>query len=128
MEASNLLFFCTGSESWHSFAALNLRLAACRHTSKQTRNAYAAVRVSFRSLLVQRDQWDTYWGAKKIIFLIRDIDAPAMAAAPVESCRFAARRCPWARIGSLVDVRKSLHRMRPGSGHNRPILSPLQLT
>ena len=24
--------------------------------------------------MVQRDQWDTYWGPKKIIFLIRDID------------------------------------------------------
>ena len=33
----------------------------------------------FGSLLVQRDQWDTYWGAKQIIFLIRDIDGPAMA-------------------------------------------------
>ena len=27
--------------------------------------------------MVQRDQWDTPWGAKKIIFLIRDIDGPA---------------------------------------------------
>ncbi len=38
---------------------------------------HAAVRVSFRKLLVQRDQWDTSWGAKKIIFLIRDIDDAA---------------------------------------------------
>ena len=34
----------------------------------------AAVRVSFGSLMVQRDQWDTSWGAKKIIVLIRDVD------------------------------------------------------
>ena len=26
-----------------------------------------AVRVSFGSLMVQRDQWDTYWGPKKLI-------------------------------------------------------------
>ena len=26
---------------------------------------HAAIRVSFSSLLVRRDQWDTYWGAKK---------------------------------------------------------------
>ena len=38
---------------------------------------HAAVRVSFRKLLVKRDQWDTSWGAKKIIFLIRDIDDAA---------------------------------------------------
>ena len=37
---------------------------------------------------------DAYWGAKKIIFLIRDIDGPAMAAASMESCRFAALRSP----------------------------------
>ena len=24
--------------------------------------------------MVQRDQWDTYWGPKKIYLLIRDID------------------------------------------------------
>ena len=27
--------------------------------------------------MVQRDQWDTYWGPKKIIFLIRDVGGPA---------------------------------------------------
>ena len=31
--------------------------------------------------MVQRDQWDTYWGAKKIISLIRDIDDATMAGA-----------------------------------------------
>ena len=29
----------------------------------------------------------------------------------------------WGRLGSIVDTRKRLHRMRPGSRHNRPILS-----
>ena len=60
----------------------------------------------------QRDQWDTYWGAKKIIFLIRDIDGPTMTAAPMESCRFVARRSPWGRFGSAVVACKRLHRTR----------------
>jgi hypothetical protein len=68
--------------------------------------------VSFGSILVQRDQWDTYGGAKKIIFLIRDIDGPAMTAAPMESCRFAARRSPGVRFGSAVVACKRLHRTR----------------
>ena len=42
----------------------------------------------FGSLLVQRDRWDTYWVAKKIISVIRDIDGPAMTAVSMESCRF----------------------------------------
>ena len=33
-------------------------------------------------------------GRKKIIFLIRDIDRPAMAAAPVESCQYVVLRSP----------------------------------
>ena len=37
---------------------------------------HAAVCVSFGSLMVHRQQWDTYWGAKKFNFLIRDIDGP----------------------------------------------------
>ena len=68
--------------------------------------------MSFGSILVQRDQWDTYGGAKKIIFLIRDIDGPAMTAAPMESCRFAARRSPGVRFGSAVVACKRLHRTR----------------
>ena len=73
------------------------------------------------SLTVQGDQWDTYWGAKKFFFLIRDIDGPTMTAAPVESCRFVARRCPWGRLGSVLDTRKRLHRMRRRFKHFWPI-------
>ena len=68
-----------------------------------------------------------YWGPKKIIFLIRDIDDLTMAAAPVEFCQFVVLRSPRGRLGSVQDVRKRLHRVRPGSGHNRPILSTMQL-
>ena len=53
-----------------------------------------------------------YWGPKKIIFLIRDIDDAAMAAAPVEISQFVARRSPGGRIGSELDVRNRLHRVR----------------
>jgi len=38
--------------------------------------------------MVQSDQWNTSWGPKKLIFLIREIDDAAMAGASVESCRF----------------------------------------
>ena len=58
---------------------------------------HAVVLVPFGSLLVQRDQWDTYWGAKKIMVLIRDIDGPAMTAASMESCQSVAPRSPWVR-------------------------------
>ena len=75
---------------------------------------HAAVRVSFSSLLVQRDQWDTSWGAKKLIFLIREIADAAMAGASMETCQFVVLRSPWGRLGSLLDVRKRLHRTRGG--------------
>ena len=66
--------------------------------------------------MVQRDKWDTSWGAKKIIFLIRDIDDAAMAAAPVESCQFVVPRPPRDRLGSLLDMCNRLRRMR-GRSH-----------
>ena len=40
------------------------------------------------------------------------IDGPAMTAASMESCRFAARRSPRGRFWSVVDVRKRLRRVR----------------
>ena len=64
--------------------------------------------------MVHREQWDTSWGPKKLIFLIREIDDAAMAGASVESCRFVVLRSPWGRLGSLLDVRKRLHRTRGG--------------
>ena len=55
-----------------------------------------------------------FLGGEKNIFLIRDIDGPAMTAASMESCRFAARRSPGGRCWSVVDMRKRLHRTRGG--------------
>ena len=49
---------------------------------------------------------------KKSIFLIRDMDDAAMAAASVESCRFVVLRSPGSRFWSVRDVRKRLRRMR----------------
>ena len=37
-----------------------------------------------------------------------------MAAAPVESCQFVVLRSPRGRLGSVLDVRKRLHRTRGG--------------
>ena len=73
---------------------------------------HAVVRVSFRELLVQRDQWDTYWGAKKIFFFIRDIDDAAMAGASVESCRWAAQKPSGSRFGSVLHMCNRLRRLR----------------
>ena len=39
-----------------------------RHTRFDIRCMHAAVGVPFSSLLVQRDQWDTYWGPKQSFF------------------------------------------------------------
>ena len=71
----------------------------------------AVVRVPFGSLLVQRDRYDTYWGPKKIFFLIREIDDAAMAGASMESCQFVAPRSPWGRSGSGLIMCKRLQRM-----------------
>ena len=83
--------------------------------------------VPFRELLVQRDQWDVL-GAEKINFLIRVADGRSHhGGRRLESCRSVAQRSPWARLGSVLYTCNRLRRMRPGSGHNRPILSPLRL-
>ena len=74
---------------------------------------HAVVRASFRSLLVQRDQWDTYWGAEKSFFICAATMQPwSMADAPVESGPFVARRSPGDRLGSYVYMVSRLHRMR----------------
>ena len=61
--------------------------------------------------MVQRDQWDTSWGPKKIIFLIRDIDDATRAGASVETCQFVAPRSPWCRLGSVLVTCNRLRRM-----------------
>ena len=60
----------------------------------------------------QRDRYDTYWGPKKIILLIREIADAAMAGASMETCQFVVLRSPWDHFGSVLDVRKRLRRMR----------------
>ena len=62
--------------------------------------------------MVQRDQYDGSWGAKKIFFLIRDIDDATMAGASVESCQFVVLRSPRGRLGSELDMGSRLRRMR----------------
>ena len=66
----------------------------------------------FSSLLVQRDQWDTSWGPKKLIFLIREIDDATMAGASMESCRFVVLRSPRGRLWSVKYMCNRLRRMR----------------
>ena len=73
---------------------------------------HAAVCVSFGSLMVHRQQWDTYWGAKKFNFVIRDIDDATRAGASMESSRFVVLGSPRGRLGSELDMGSRLHRMR----------------
>ena len=77
-----------------------------------SRSDCARVWPSFGSLLVQRDQWDTSWGPKKIFFLIRDIDDATRAGASMESCRFVVLRSPRGRLGSVLYTCKRLRRLR----------------
>ena len=62
--------------------------------------------------MVQREQWDTALGPKKIIILIRDIDDATMTAVSVESCRFVVLRSSRCRLGSVRDMCNRLRRMR----------------
>ena len=66
--------------------------------------------------MVHREQWDTSWGPKKLIFLIREIDDATMAGASVESCQFVVLRSPRGRLGSELDMGSRLRRMR-GRSH-----------
>ena len=53
-------------------------------------------------------------GAEKDFFLIRGRGRPTATAAPVECCQSVVLRSPWGRLGSVLDVRNRLHRMRGG--------------
>jgi len=100
---------------WLAFVAVN---GVCMHALRKDlflkiqETRHAIVSVSFGSLMVHRQQWDTSWGAKKFNFVIRDIDDATMAAASMESCRFVVLRSPGGRLGSVLDVRNRLRRMR----------------
>ena len=62
--------------------------------------------------MVQRDQWDAYWGPKNVIFLIRDFDDATRAGAPVESYQFVVLEVARRTLGSVLDVGKRRRRMR----------------
>ena len=67
-------------------------------------------------------------GAKKGIFLIRGDDASMDHGG--RACGILSIHGPEVSLGSLwvvLDMVSRLPRMRPGSGHNRPILSSLEL-
>ena len=63
--------------------------------------------------MVQRYQWDTYRGPKKVIscFAVRR-GRGHRAAAPVESCQSLPKRSPWGRLGSVLYTCKRLRRKR----------------
>ena len=101
---------------WTAFVAVN---GVCMHCAcgrtlflKIQETRHAIVSVSFGSLMVHRQQWDTSWGAKKFNFLIRDIDDATRAGASMESCRFVVLRSHRGRLGSRLDVGNRLRRLR----------------
>ena len=53
-----------------------------------------------------------FLGAKKNIFLIRDIDDATMAGASVESCQFVVLTSPRGRLGSVIVACNRLRRLR----------------
>ena len=71
---------------------------------------------------------DAYWGAKKIIFLIRDIDGPAMAGRVGGILSIAARRLPrslgvgWTWRKRLAACGASMRQsgLMPDIGHDLP--------
>ena len=99
------------------------QLAACKDTSNHRLGTkHAAVRVSFNSLMVQRDQWDKYWAAKKLISKFAVLRPTShKAAVPVESCQSLPKRCPWGRLGSVLYTCTRLHRIRRRFKHFWPI-------
>ena len=71
--------------------------------------------------MVQRDQWDTYRGPKKVTscFAVRR-GRGHRAAAPVESCQSLPKRSPWGRLGSALYTCNRLHRIRRRFKRSRP--------
>ena len=59
-----------------------------------------------------KDQWDTSWGPKKLIFFICEIDEAAVAGTLVESCRFVVPRSLGGRLGSVLYTCTRLQCMR----------------
>ena len=74
--------------------------------------------------MVQRDQWDTYRGPKNDSFLIRGRGRPTVYGGRTSGIlSIPAQEVSLGSLGVGIDMVSHLPRMRPGSGHNRPILS-----
>ena len=68
----------------------------------------------------QRDQWDAYWGVKKVIILFADVaDDGTMVVAPVELSQFVAQKSRRGRFGSVLYTFNRLHRIRRRFKHCR---------
>ena len=91
-------------------------LAACKDTSKQTRNRACSCLRALPFANGPKRSMGHVLGAEKLIFLIRDIDDATRTGASMESCRFVVLRSPRGRLGSELDMGCRLHRMR-GRSH-----------
>ena len=67
-------------------------------------------------------------GPKKLIFLIRGDDATMVLGGRASgNLSIPAQEVSLGSLGVGLDMVSRLPRVRPGSGHNRPILSSLEL-
>ena len=72
--------------------------------------------------MVRRDQWDTYWGPKKVFLVSRCGGGRGhRPALPAESCQSLSNRSPRGRLGSVLYTCKRLRRMRRRFKHFWPI-------
>ena len=69
--------------------------------------------------MVQRDQWDTYWGPK--IVSRCGGGRGHRPALPAKSCQSLSNRSPWGRLGSVLYTCNRLDRIRRRFKHFWPI-------
>ena len=62
--------------------------------------------------MVQRDQWDTYWGPKKYFIKVADDAAMVQSGRAGGILSIPAQRSPWDCLGSGLYTVSRLHRMR----------------
>ena len=94
-----------------------VKLAACKDTSKHNSERACSCLSIVQLANGPKRSIGHVLGAEKIIFLIRDIDGPAMIAAAVESCQSVVLRSPWGRLVSKLYTCNRLHRIRGRFNH-----------
>ena len=94
------------------------QLAACKDTSKANSERACSRLGSVPFANSSKRSMGHVLGAEKGNFLFAAEGAlRSVAAAPVESCQSLPNRCPWGRLGSVLDTCTRLHRIRRRFNH-----------